>query len=132
MARLKKYIGIILAAAIVLCLTGCSRDVTTADTFFMEKEAVATDALADVRDTSVFCDTTAFKELVRVSKTDMTALCFSEDSFAPSVYDSGSNKLWRSLPEAYTGESAGVICITLLIGGNELAKRLQGNEGYNL
>lgn len=127
MARLKKYISIILTAAIVLCLTGCSRDVTTADTFFMEKEAVATDALADVRDTSVFCDTTAFKELVRVSKTDMTALCFSEDSFAPSVYDSGSNKLWRSLPEAYTGESTGVICITLLIGGNEYTLNSQSD-----
>ncbi len=127
MTRFKKYISLMLAAAIMLCFAGCSRDVTTADTFFMEKESAAADVSATVSDTSVFCDTTAFKELVRVSKTDMTALCFSEESLSPSVYDSGSNKLWRSLPESYLGEKAGVICITLLIGGNEYTLNSQSD-----
>lgn len=131
MTRFKKYISIILVGAIMLCFAGCSKDVTSADTFFMEKEDAATDVLATVSDTSLFCDITAFKELVRVSKTDMTALCFSEESLSPSVYDSGSNKLWRSLPEVYMGENAGVICITLLIGGNEYTLNSQSDCKVN-
>lgn len=127
MNRFKKYISIILAAGIMLCLTACSRDVTSADTFFMKKDDAVTDAVSAVTDTSVFCDTTAFGDLVRVSKTDMTALCFSEDSLSPSVYDSGSNKLWRSLPEVYNGEKTGVISLTLLIGGNEYTLNSQGD-----
>jgi len=127
MTRFKKYISIILTAAIMLCFAGCSKDVDTADTFFMKKEDIATDVVAESENTDIFCDVTGFKELVRVSKTDMTALCFSEDSLAVSVYDSGSRKLWRSLPESYTGEKSGVICITLLIDGNEYTLNSQSD-----
>lgn len=131
MTGLKKYISIILTAAMLLCLTACSRDVASADTFLMKKKDAATETVSAVTDTSVFCDTTAFSELVRVSKTDMTALCFSKDSLSPSVYDSGSKKLWRSLPEGYQGESTGVIGITLLIDGNEYSLDSQSDCSVN-
>ena len=128
MTRLKKYISIVLTAAIMLCFTACSKDVASADTYLMKKKDAATDASAEVTDTSVFCDTTAFGELVRVSKSDMTALCFSEESLSPSVYDSGSNKLWRSLPESYQNENAAVISLTLLIDGNEYTLNSQSDS----
>ena len=131
MTGLKRYISIILTAAIMLCLTACSKDVTSADTFLMKKKDAATDASSTVTDTSLFCDTTAFGELIRVSKSDMTALCFSEESLSPSVYDSGSKKIWRSLPESYQNENAAVISLTLLIDGNEYTLDSQSDSRAN-
>lgn len=127
MTRFKKYISIILVGAIMLCFAGCSKDITSADTFFMEKEDAATDVLADTENEQIFCDTTAYDELKVISETDMSELCFSEESLSPSVYDVGSQKLWRSLPEAYSGEKSGVICITLIIGANEYTLNSQSD-----
>ena len=127
MKRLKKYICIMLIAATVFCFAGCSEQITSADTFFMERKDIATDVAAEVTDTEIFCDTTGKDKLISVSQTDMSVLYFSEESLAPSVYDSGADKLWRSLPESYMGENAGVICVTLLIGGNEYTLNSQSD-----
>ena len=119
MTRLKRYISIILTLAIMLCFAGCSEDVTTADTFFMEKQDAATDASAEITDTGIYCDATALDELTEISQTDMSTLYFNEKTLLPSVYDSGADRIWRALPEEYTGEKSGVILITVLAGGNE-------------
>lgn len=127
MTRLKRYISIILTLSILLCFAGCSEDVTTADTFFMKKENAAADASSENTDTELFCDATAFDELTEISQTDMSTLCFSENTLLPYVYDSGADRIWRALPEEYTGEKTGVILITVLVNGNEYTLNSQSD-----
>ncbi len=60
------------------------------------------------------------KENLRlVSKTDMTSLYFDEKTFSVCVYDSGADKLWRSLPESETEENTSVVSVCVISGGKE-------------
>lgn len=128
MIRFKRCLCILTMFSLMLLLFGCSRDVKEADSFLMKISDKQIDVLLENEDESIYCDSTPFKELVRVSKTDMSALCFSEESYGVSVYDAGSNTVWRSLPESYMGEKTGVICLDILIDGSEYTLNSQSDS----
>ena len=78
------------------------------------------------------------EKLSVVSRTDMTVLYFDEKTFSVCVYDAGSNKLWRSLPESETDENAFVLSVCVIAGGKEYTLFSQsdcvafGNADYAL
>ena len=81
----------------------------------------------------------AKKEKLRlVSKTDMAALYFDEKTFSVCVYDSGADKLWRSLPENETSENTSVLSAVVIADGKEYTLFSQsdsvalGNADYTL
>ncbi len=128
MVKFKRYICFTLVLLLTVGLFGCSRDVDISDAYLMKISDNSIDVLLESEDKDIFCDKTQFKDLVRVSKSDMFALCFSEESYGISVYDSGSNTIWRSLPESLPDEKTGVICLTLLIDGNEYTLNSQSDS----
>lgn len=117
MKKAKRYICLIMCFALMLTLFGCSKDERQADAFFMKTGDDTAGVILESSDNSVFTEKTKFKKLKQVSQSDMFSLCFSEDSYGVSVYDSGSDTLWRSIPGEYRGEKTGVIVLELLIDG---------------
>ena len=117
MKKAKGYISFIICIALMLTLFGCSKDERKADAFLMKSTDDTAGVVLESDDNSVFTEKTKFKKLKQISESDMVTLCLSEDSYGVSVYDSGSETLWRSIPSEYKGEKTGVILLELLIDG---------------
>lgn len=117
MKKAKGYICIIMCIALMLSLFGCSEDKAQADTFLMKTGDDTAGLVLDGDDNSVFTEKTLFRNLKEITESDMFRLCFSEESYGISVYDSGSDTLWKSIPRKYKGEKTGVIVLELLIDG---------------
>lgn len=128
MLKNRRYICILLALLLCVSLFGCGKGNKSAGRYLMKHRQVSMEASAELQDDAVFSDSASLKNLKRISDTDMAALCLNESNCSVSVYDSGSGKIWRSLPEKYDGEKTGVICITLLIDGNEYVLNSQSDS----
>ena len=131
MGKYKRYMCLVLVILLIFSLSACKKEVRGADSYIMKVKDSSLNVSASVNDENVFVDTTPLTELVRVSRTDMTALLFSENNFAVSAYDSGSGKIWRTLPEEYRSESTGEILLTLLIDGNEYVMSSRSDSFMN-
>ena len=81
---------------------------------------------------------TSREKLLGVCVNNMTALYFDEKTCSVCVYDSGSGKLWRALPEKESGENTSVLSLKVLVGNSEYTLDSQndsvapGNAQYEL
>lgn len=63
---------------------------------------------------SVYTQNKSYKELRRISRSDMAVLYFDEENFSVSLYDYVEKKLWNSLPETYTDGTPSVVSVDVL------------------
>ena len=63
---------------------------------------------------SVYTQNKSYKELRRISRSDMAVLYFDEENFSVSLYDYVEKKLWNSLPEIYTDGTPSVVSVDVL------------------
>lgn len=128
MKKAKGYISFIMCIVLMLTLFGCSKDERKADTFLMKSTDDTAGVILEGDDNSVFTEKTKFKKLKQIAESDMFTLCLSEDSYGVSVYDSGSDTLWRSIPNKYKGEKTGVILLELLVNGRTYVLNSQSDS----
>ncbi|MBQ8503146.1 MAG: hypothetical protein IJ491_02590 [Clostridia bacterium] len=119
MLKNRRYICIFLVILLCFSFFGCTRKSKSADSFLMRYSDDSVNVSAENVNTDIFCDGAVLKELKKISDTDMAVLYFNETKGSISVYDSGSDKLWRSLPEKYRNEKTGILAVTVLVSGNE-------------
>lgn len=128
MLKIKGYICIFLAFLLCLSFFGCGRKEKRAGSYLMKLKEGTVQVSSDSGNSKIFSDNAKIKELKKISETDMETLYFSEENLSVSVYDSGAGKIWRSLPEEYKNEKAGVISVTVLIDGNEYVLNSQSDS----
>lgn len=130
----KRAIALIAAATVFLSLFSACSAGKKSGASAIEKNVVS----SSVSKNGFGFSDTARGKLLRVSGTDMTTLYFDEKTFSPCVFDSGSGKLWRSLPEKESGENAAVLSLKILVGNREYTLDSQtdsvalGNAKYDV
>ncbi len=119
MLKIKGYVCLVLAVVLCFSLSACGKKNKSADTFTVKASGETGVTSGEVSDTSVFFDNLKRGKLTKISGTDMASLYFNEKKGSISVYDSGADKIWHSLPETYKNERTGVISLNVLADGKE-------------
>ena len=95
----------------VLCLSSCGK----------KSESISAGEITDAgniseaaENKSIYIQNKSYKELRRISRSDMAVLYFDEESFSVSLYDYVQKKLWNSLPEEYTDGTPSVVSVDVL------------------
>ncbi len=130
----KRAIALIAAAVMILSLFSACSSGKKSGAAVIEKNIVS----PSVSKTNFGFSNTAREKLLSVCVNNMTTLYFDEKTFSIGVYDSGSGKLWRALPENESGENAAVLSLKVLVGNDEYTldsqsdSVAQGNAKYDL
>lgn len=96
---------------VVFCFSSCSKKAESVS-------AGEITAVGNIGQTagnkSVYTQTKSYKELRKISRSDMAVLYFDEENFSVSLYDYVQKKLWNSLPEAYIDGTPSVVSVDVL------------------
>lgn len=110
---------------ILLSLTACS---STAATFNL-KEMKIEGQVAEKNETkSLYTEKNKKDDLIRISRTDMTALFFDKKNYSVSVYDTSSHYQWNSLPEKYTDGAPAVLSVDVFVGKEKFTLNSQDDS----
>lgn len=120
----KRAIALIAAAVMILSLFSACSAGKKSGASVIEKNIVS----PSVSKTDFGYSSTAREKLLGVCVNNMTTLYFDEKTFSVGVYDSGSGKLWRALPEKESGENAAVLSLKVLVGNDEYTLDSQTNS----
>lgn len=118
MLKIKRCFSLLLVTLCVLLLFGCGKSSTVSSKYIKAGNTVQ-QVSALVSDTSLYCDSRKKAELQQISRTDMASLYFGESNCSVSLYEAGSGKLWRSLPEKYIDGAPCVLSLNVIIDGKE-------------
>lgn len=118
MFKIKRYFSLLLLPACLLLLFGCGKDGSASSVYIKAGETVH-QVSALLNDRSLYIDSIKRSDLRQIIRTDMVSLYFGESNCSVSLYEAGSGKLWRSLPEEYIDGAPCVISVNVIIDGKE-------------
>lgn len=95
-------------------------------TYFNKTDAVKETVLQ--KDEHLYYSKKSRKKMKLIHTSEMTKLYFDEETGSVAVYDTASEKLWRSIPEVYGSVKTGAISVTVLSKGAEYTLYSQGDS----
>lgn len=118
MLKIKRCFSLLLCVLCVLLLFGCGNSGSASSRYIKSGDSVQEVSVL-LSDSSLYTDSKKKSELQQISRTDMASLYFGESNCSVSLYEAGSGKLWRSLPEKYVDGAPCVISLGVIIDGKE-------------
>ncbi len=117
MSKARSSALILTVLMLALVLFGCSGK-NKADVITVKNSETAEPLSVQSGNKSVYVSAPSSKQLKKIITSGISSLYIDEKTYAVSVYDSISKKMWASLPEKYTNECPAAVSVDVMADGN--------------
>lgn len=114
MRKYKIILIFTLAVLMCFCFFGCSKS-QKADV--LEFTSVQTQKSETAKNKGLYVSNTPVKKLKKLTSSSACTMYIDPDTFAVAILDSIGGKVWRSLPEKYSGGTPAVLSVNVIADG---------------